>query len=558
FPQCLRCPVKIRPQIPFLSRFFGAASTYVATMAAAADETQPPPSASSYKQPYFQLDPNTANNGPVDTDIIGQVPEWLEGSLFRNGPGIFTVGETRLRHLFDGFAVLHRFDLHQGKVTYTSRVLDSESWERSVKANRLVTTQFGTYAHPDPCKTLFSRVMSYFKPRWEGRTDNTSVNIVEHGDRLYTLTETPVMLSVDPKTLQIAQKDTLDRVIAVHMSTAHPHFDREGNMYNLGTAFNPPNNYNIIKIAPAKSKDDDPLSTATLQASLTSRWTWSMGYNHSFGMSRDHYVILEQPVTMASFKFLTCNWRRASVFENFDKHPGVEENGELVVDFVGYSSLDVIDSLYVDRLDETGVASVHPIFRRYVLPLSLRTQGSTRLLRTTSKDNLGTRDIVTGGHAEVDQNLVRFPHSSATAVLRKDGTVFLTPDIITEDGSHMELPRINYDMANGTRYRYVYGTSLFSHSAQLKKLDLDKKQELAWGEEGYQPGEPVFVSRPGAVEEDDGVILSPVISLDSGKPCFLLILDAGTFKELARAVTPASMKWALSFHGTYLPQNKPQ
>nr|KAG5710076.1 hypothetical protein BaRGS_030152 [Batillaria attramentaria] len=248
------------------------------------------------------------------------------------------------------------------------------------------------------------RVMSYFKPRWEGRTDNTSVNIVEHGDRLYTLTETPVMLSVDPKTLQIAQKDTLDRVIAVHMSTAHPHFDREGNMYNLGTAFNPPNNYNIIKIAPAKSKDDDPLSTATLQASLTSRWTWSMGYNHSFGMSRDHYVILEQPVTMASFKFLTCNWRRASVFENFDKHPGVElifhivrrsdgrevpikyradttftfhfvncfeENGELVVDFVGYSSLDVIDSLYVDRLDETGVASVHPIFRRYVLPLSV-------------------------------------------------------------------------------------------------------------------------------------------------------------------------------------------
>lgn len=532
-------------------------------MAAPSSETNSSSTDPYYKQPYLQLNAEDASNGPCDTQIIGQVPVWLEGSLFRNGPGIFTVGESHLRHLFDGFAVLHRFDLHNGKVTYTSRVLDSESWQRSVKANRLVTTQFGTYAHPDPCKALFSRVMTYFKPRWEGRTDNTSVNIVEHGDRLYTLTETPVMIAVDPKTMQISKKDSLDRVIAVHMATAHPHFDKEGNMYNLGTAFNPPNNYNIVKIPPPKDSDKDPLASATLQASLQSRWTFSMGYNHSFGMSPDHYVILEQPITMASFKFLTCNWRRAAVLDNFDKHPGLElifrivrrsdgkevpikfraetaftfhfvncfeENGELVVDFVGFSNLDVLDSLYLERLDKTGVAGGHPTFRRYVLPLYV------------AKDEAG-------------KNLVKLPNTTATAVLRADGTVFLTPDIITKEGCHMELPRINYDMSNGTKYRYAYGTSLFSLKSELKKLDLEKREEVTWGEEGYMPGEPVFVQRPGATQEDDGVVLSPVVSTEAGKPNFLIVLDAHSFKEVARAVTPPSMKMALSFHGSYLPQN---
>lgn len=44
--------------------------------------------------------------------------------------------------------------------------------------------------------------MSFFKPRQSDLTDNTSVNIVEFGDRLYAMTETPLMLQVDPETLQ--------------------------------------------------------------------------------------------------------------------------------------------------------------------------------------------------------------------------------------------------------------------------------------------------------------------------------------------------------------------
>ena len=49
-------------------------------------------------------------------------------------------------------------------------------------------------------------------------------------------------------------QEDLNKTIAVHLSTAHPHFDSDGNMYNLGTYLGPRSYYNIIKIpAPADS-----------------------------------------------------------------------------------------------------------------------------------------------------------------------------------------------------------------------------------------------------------------------------------------------------------------
>ncbi|XP_070183225.1 retinal Mueller cells isomerohydrolase-like [Littorina saxatilis] len=397
-----------------------------------------------FNQPFLSLSPEDATDKPVDTEIVGQIPEWLEGSLYRNGPGIFQVGETRLKHLFDGFSVLHKFHIHKGKATYMSRVLDSETWQNSVKAKRLIATQFGTYETPDPCKSTFAKLSTIFKPQHKAEwTDNVSVNIVEHGDRLYAMTETPTIVRVDPAELKAAGRENVAKTIAVHMSTAHPHFDEQGNMYNLGTAFNPPNNYNIIRIPPPSKEDKDaPVTTqAELVTSLKSRWMFSMGYNHSFGMSRDHFVILEQPITMSSFGFLTNNWRSAAAYDNFVKRPSEElifrlvsrqnnaetaikyraeptftfhfvncyeddEHKALVVDFCGYSDLNIIDNLYLDNLDKEGIAHSVPTFRRYVLPLSIR-------------------------GAAVGKNLVTLPHSGATATLRPDGTVFLEADYIT-------------------------------------------------------------------------------------------------------------------------------
>lgn len=90
-------------------------------------------------------------------DPIGTIPEWLQGTLIRNGSGVYKVGVTQMRTLFDGLAVLHRFAIKDGKATYQNRILTSESYLRSKEANRLVITQFGTRSTPDPCQTLLGK-----------------------------------------------------------------------------------------------------------------------------------------------------------------------------------------------------------------------------------------------------------------------------------------------------------------------------------------------------------------------------------------------------------------
>lgn len=48
----------------------------------------------------------------------GVIPPWLGGSLLRMGPGLFEVGGEPFYHLFDGQALMHKFDLKEGQVTY--------------------------------------------------------------------------------------------------------------------------------------------------------------------------------------------------------------------------------------------------------------------------------------------------------------------------------------------------------------------------------------------------------------------------------------------------------
>jgi carotenoid cleavage dioxygenase-like enzyme len=85
---------------------------------------------------------------------------------------------------------------------------------------------------------------------------------------------------------------------------------------------------------------------------------------------------------------------------------------------------------------------------------------------------------------------------------------------------------------------------------QLVKLDTVSKLKKTWYESGCFPSEPVFIERPGAKDEDDGVIVSAVVGT-GGRKSFLLVLDAANFTELARAIVPGRLPQ--SSHGNFFP-----
>jgi beta,beta-carotene 9',10'-dioxygenase len=119
----------------------------------------------------------------------------------------------------------------------------------------------------------------------------------------------------------------------------------------------------------------------------------------------------------------------------------------------------------------------------------------------------------------------------------------------------LELPRINYGSCAGKPYRYVWGTGIQVPGDFLDsvvKIDTETGSVARWCEQGCYPGEPVFVPAPSGNAEDDGVLLSVV--LDTKKDSsFLLVLDAATLAELARARAPYTIPF--HFHGNYFPSS---
>ena len=100
-----------------------------------------------------------------------------------------------------------------------------------------------------------------------------------------------------------------------------------------------------------------------------------------------------------------------------------------------------------------------------------------------------------------------------------------------------------------------YGFAYFAGSAdggwidRLVKLDVREGTRSEWSSAGCYPGEPIFVREPGRDEEDGGVVLSVVLDSGAGRS-FLLVLDAGSFEELARAEAPHHIPFG--FHGEYV------
>ena len=104
-----------------------------------------------------------------------------------------------------------------------------------------------------------------------------------------------------------------------------------------------------------------------------------------------------------------------------------------------------------------------------------------------------------------------------------------------------ELPTINYSENNGKPYSYFYALSYFKKPFSVIKLNVNKPSE--WWEKIYEingsknvlPSEPVFVARPNAESEDDGVLI--VLCL-ADQFDFVSILDAKDLSEICRADIP--------------------
>jgi carotenoid cleavage dioxygenase-like enzyme len=463
-------------------------------------------STTDHRLGFKSLDEETA----VDSlPVTGELPGWLSGALVRVTPARLEVGGRRLDHWFDGIAMLNRFGIADGRVSYRSRFLDSVAYRDSQEGE----WRHGGFA-TDPCRSLFKRVQSMFSP---DVTDNPNVNMARIGERYIAMTETPMPVAFDPETLATAGRLEYADKLKAHVTTAHPHHDRERDeLVNYHAYFSRVSKY-VLYGLPAES------SARRVIAELPVK---EPSYMHSFGMSERYLILAEYPLRVNPLKLAfsgkpfiqNYTWRPSepAVFQVIDRETGrlrgsyetdaffcfhhvnaYERDGgrELVVDLVAYDDPAIIDALYLGPEEPRGPIPATEL-RRYVIDLESGAVSSETL------------------------------------------------------ASDLELPRIDYGRRNTKPYRYLYASrSADAWFDQLVKIDVSDGSETVWSAPGCHPGEPIFVREPGTDDEDAGVVLSVVLDAAAGKSS-LVVLDARSFEELARAEAPHHIPFG--FHGQFL------
>jgi carotenoid cleavage dioxygenase-like enzyme len=443
--------------------------------------------------------------------VEGRMPPWLSGVLLRNGPALFEVGSERFNHWFDGLAMLHAFAFGRGRVSYANRFLRSSAYRAWKRDGRIEYSEFAT----DPCRAIFSGVSSVpiLAP-----VPNANVSIEALAGRFVAHTEIPIPVRFDPRTLRTL--GVSGTVPLGRLGTAHPHRDpKTGARFSYEVELVPPSGCRVVAERGGRRRE---------LAWLPRSEPW---YMHSFALTPRYVAVIEQPFAVDPLDFLQpgrppiiANYRwkrseparvhlidrrggggvRATVevdpFFVFHHVNAYERGDRVVLDLCAHRDSSIIDSLYLKRVRKGMAGKPSVRLRRLEIDPS-RSRGATREL------------------ADVD----------------------------------FELPRIDYARFNQRPYRYAYGVGQRTRASafidQLAKVDVRSGEALTWRERGCYPGEPVFVRRPGGRREDDGVLLSVVLDARA-RSSFLLVLDARSLAERARAVVPHHIPFG--FHGLHV------
>ncbi|CAH2108026.1 unnamed protein product [Euphydryas editha] len=476
---------------------------------------------------------------PLEGKISGNIPSWLSGTLIRNGPGTIKIGSTEYTHVFDGSALLHRFAIKNGIVTYQCRFLNTETFKKNKKANRIVITEFATKSVPDPCHTIFDRISSIFDPM-SFITDNAGVSVYPFGDQVYAMTEVPTVFKIDPESLEtLERKSLINKLVVCH--TAHPHIMPNGDMYNVGVQLVQGLLKHVIVRFPYNVKGD-MFDAAEVVIAVEPRWRFSPTYMHSFGVTENYFVIIEQPFALSTLNIVrnmvinkpfsaTLAWypeyetqillvnritgeeKRYRTDTFFFMHivNSYEIDGKVIIDVCVYKDAKIIDAMYVDAIknkdrypDYQQWNQCRP--KRFEMPL--------------------------------------------------DAPSFTKIEAVLLADIGIEAPRINYDFYNGKPYRYFYGIGAgmsSKHARSIIKVDTLTGDVKTWRETDGNPSEPIFVATPDSKNEDDGVLLSAILWSNKDNAVSLVVLNARDLQEIARADFTTPSQVPNCFHGWYFP-----
>lgn len=498
---------------------------------------------------------------------------------------------------------------------YSSRRQSDKYVEHVQKHGQRQTISFAQKC--DPCIGIFGKFMSSWRPAKTrhvisaienvGVIVQLDVPVLHSSNRTNDRKNKPtIWLGTDNNQLRELDFETLNP-LDIHLqdefhpsldgmtSTAHAmRWPQTGDYINVNIKGGPTAKYRVFRVS-AKTGEIDILAEI-------SRADVPMAYLHSFFMS-EHFVVLRVPSSHLRGSGLGVLWEKNFldaivpfddskkckwfVVDRIHSHGVVDEleteagfffhtvncfeetrgteTGEanltqtdVTCDVVEYPTMDIIHALSYDTLlDREGAAQAawgDEAKASNTLPRLVRWKFTVKRPTTPAPSHGGPEAYSKWIPNFMPRNPVALKIARCYFPTPAPSRVEKVQAIRTPHAG--ELPTINN--AYLTRpHRYVYSMSMRGLSTLndgIVKTDVELGEVLRWNNHhGHTPGEAVFVARPGAEDEDDGVLLNVVLDGNSEKS-YLLCLDVKTMVELSRA----EMEFAVGvgFRGLHVANNE--
>jgi carotenoid cleavage dioxygenase len=434
--------------------------------------------------------------------VVGEIPRDLNGTFFRAGPNPAFEPEGRY-HWFDGDGMVHAIKIEDGRASYRNRWVESEGLKEERKAGH----------------ALYRGIISMSGTEAPSIKVTGNTNIVSHAGKLMALVESSLPTEMVPCTLATVGLYDFGGKLNGAM-TAHPKMDPEtGEMLFFGYAPFPPYlTYHVV----------DRNGVLTRSEVIDVAWASMM---HDFAITKDYVIFMLAPVV---FDFMNLS-KGGSLFS---WEP--ERGAKLGVMPRSGGNADVkwfdIDPCFV----------FHPMnayAENGVITLDVARYEQLLFMDPKSAREPGWRD----------KNVARLHRW--TIDLAK-GTVGSTA---LDDGDG-EFPRVD-ERRLGRKHRFGYmavtgpegcpsGVPVWT---SIQKFDLARStSELRHFGAGNGVGEPLFVPRNAAADEDDGYVLVLNYNQDRNASAFF-VLDARDIagEPLAEIRVPHRVPYG--FHGNWVP-----
>ncbi|KAF4377217.1 carotenoid cleavage dioxygenase 8 homolog B, chloroplastic [Cannabis sativa] len=466
--------------------------------------------------------------------VDGDIPLWLNGTYLRNGPGLWHIGNYDFRHLFDGYATLVKLNFRDGRLIAGHRQVESDAYKAAKKNNKLCYREFSETPKTDNFLAYIGELANLLSG--SSLTDNANTGVVKLGDgRVVCLTETQKgSIIIDPETLETVGKFEYSDSLGGLIHSAHPIVTETEFLTLLPDLISP--GYLVVRMEPGSNE-------RKVIGRVNCRNGPSPGWVHSFPVTEHYVVVPEMPLRYCAQNLLKAE---PTPLYKFQWHPESKAFMHVMCKSSGKIVASVEVPLFItfhfinayEEKDEEGRV-------RAIVADCCEHNADTTILDKLTLHNLrsynGQHDVLP------DARVGRFripldgsPYGKLEAALDAN-----------EHGRGMDMCSINPSYL-GQKYRYAYACGAqrpCNFPNTITKIDLVEKKAKNWYEEGVVPSEPYFVARPGATEEDDGVVISMISEKNGGG--YALLLDASTFEEIARAKFPYGLPYGL--HGCWVP-----